>query len=105
MITAKTFEELATEYGSWGYTLGGAGRSDVTVKPDGRWVATLSQLPQLSFFVRLAELANIPIDDIRVDTEDGGSGCDTCGYGAGTEYIVTFRPAPEIRLPSSAPEQ
>lgn len=71
-----------------GYTLNGAGDVGAEQLADGRWKITLGGLPNLGFFVELAALASIPIEAIVTDTEEHESGCDTCGFGGGTELIA-----------------
>jgi hypothetical protein len=76
-----------------GATLNGAGQAGCEQLKDGSWKLTLDGLPQLGFFVALAALAGVPLESIRTDTKESGGGCDTCGYGDGTEYFA-YVPTP-----------
>lgn len=81
-------EALMKEHDLWGPYLNGAGDSSVTEK-EGAYVLTFDDMPQLSFFVALSGLCRVPIDSIKVETDEIYGGCETCGYGAGIEYTVT----------------
>lgn len=87
----EKIEELMKKHGVWGLTAGGAGSAHVELK-DGRYVLETDGLPQLTFFVELAKLVGIELETIKTESNDLGSGCDTCGYGGGTEYLI-FVPA------------
>jgi hypothetical protein len=54
-----------------------------------KWVLTLDGLPQLPFYVALADLLEVPLLSITTRGDDHGPGCDTCGYGGGVEYVIT----------------
>ena len=80
--------DLMKKYQVDGYTLNGAGHAGVERLKDGRLKLTFGGMPNLNFFVDLAALAGVPIGSIETEVEEGGSGCDTCGYGGGTEYFA-----------------
>lgn len=48
-------------------------------------------LPQLPFYFSLAAEFLVPIEDIKVEDDYLGEGCETCGYGGGTKYTVTIQ--------------
>lgn len=66
---------------------GGAASAGVEVK-DNEFVISFGDLPQLTFFIELAQLCQVPLESIKTKSESYGEGCDTCGYGAGSEITV-----------------
>jgi uncharacterized protein YmfQ (DUF2313 family) len=79
---------LMEQHSLTGLTLNGAGQSGVERMQDGRWKLTFDGMPNLPFFVALAKLAGVSIESIQTTSEESYGGCDTCGYGAGTEYFA-----------------
>jgi hypothetical protein len=70
----------------------GLSRADYADRPavvDGALKMELDGLPTLTFFVELAEALGIALTSIRVEAEDHGGGCDTCGDGGGVSYDIT----------------
>lgn len=86
-MTKQDLENLMIKHQVWGLTLGGTGSSSVTENKS-NFIAETDGLPNLSFFAELATLANVPIESIKCEAEYHGSGCETCGYGGGTSYVV-----------------
>ena len=82
-------EALMKEHGLWGWYFNGAGDSGVTEKK-GAYVLTFGVMPQLSFFVALSGLCRVPIDSIKIETDEGYCGCETW-----IEYTVTV-PSDEV---------
>lgn len=83
----EQIEALMKAHGVWGLTQGGAGNSSVEREGD-RYVIESDGLPQLPFFIELAKLTGVALETITTESRDHGSGCDTCGYGGGTEYLI-----------------
>jgi hypothetical protein len=84
----EAIESLMSEHHLVGFTLNGYGSSKV-IEDHGNYVITVDALPQLPFFIALAKLVDVPLETIKTEDEDHGSGCETCGYGGGTEYVIT----------------
>ena len=91
MLTKSDLEALMKAYHVSEYPLRGAGQSGAEMLPDGRWKLTFGGLPNLGFFVELAKMAGVPIEQIQLDSDDSYEGCDTCGYGAGVEYFAYIK--------------
>lgn len=49
---------------------------------------TFDRLPNLSFLIALAVECLVPAECVSVDHVNLGEGCETCGYGGGTEFTV-----------------
>lgn len=86
-------DELMTKHHLHGLTLNGAGSSGVEKLDDGGWRLTFDGMPNLKFFIELATLAGVPLESIETTSETSYGGCDTCGYGGGTEYFAIVPPS------------
>jgi hypothetical protein len=95
-MTIQAITALMNEHHLLGYTRNGAGEASVK-KTNKGWVLTLGGLPQLPFYIALADLLNVKLEKITTEADDYSDGCETCGYGAGTEYIVTVPRALEVK--------
>lgn len=84
----EKIKNLMADHGLLGLTLGGAGDAGIAVR-DGAYVINVGDLPNLSFFIALAQLVGVPLESIKTEDEHNGPGCETCGYGGGTEYVIT----------------
>lgn len=46
-------------------------------------------LPVLPFYIHLAAEFLVPLNQVSVEHEYLGEGCETCGYGGGNQFTVT----------------
>lgn len=54
-----------------------------------RW--THQDLYVLPFYMQLAEAFGVPLNHLELLHEEGGDGCETCGYGSECSFCLTIK--------------